>query len=110
MATTEAPPAPKNTEATKEKKEPVTRDYSVVRRGVGTVDVLIEFLKEYVAEGTETEVTVMVGKANANTPKVAMSKLAQVVDLQGDYETVADQSYKPFKGLSTENKRKVVGL
>lgn len=112
MTTTQAPPAPASgTPSDPSPSKPVVkRPYDIVRRGTGTLDDLMEFLKKYVEEGTTTEITVTVGKAVANTPTVAMKAFGDKVDVDGVYETVADQAFKKFGPLSTESKRKVVGL
>ena len=112
MATTEAPPAApaKPAKEKKEKKDPVLRSYGVYVEAKGTIDDLIEFLKENVEPGQDGTILLKFAGIMQSTPRKSMSALGDARDLNGDYKVIADNQITEFNDVVTEKKRYVRGL
>lgn len=74
----------------------------------GSGDDLLKKIKENVAEeAKEAVILVRVGRAKAKDARGSLSAVAQLMDLNGDYQVIADGSRNDFKDVKSELKRTV---
>ena len=107
-ATTTKPPEDPEQAEQKKKNEP--RQYTIFRElTVDTsADDAIEKLKaELPPEATELVILVRAGRAVAHNAKEAVKMVANVRDLEGFYQVIADRSFNQVAPVTTKQERSV---
>lgn len=68
-----------------------------------------EAMEDLATLGHDGKLTVLarIGRAVASTPRKAIASYAEQVDLDGDYEVVAERARNKFAGVKTETKRSI---
>lgn len=102
--TTEAPAAAP--------KQAAKRDYRVTRKltlDITDPESLIAQLQALTDPDDPQPVTVyaLIGVGNGSTPKDGLSNLPEDVELDGDYETIAEPNITEFKGVKAKVQRVV---
>jgi hypothetical protein len=115
MAVAEMPNPTDKTDAPKRRgrkpkdpnKEPTpapTRPYDISVAIEGNLDQIVDRLKELVKPDEKAKVRLHVGTSIGNTPRVAITQLAEHVDLDGDYVVTAAKATTEFPNVKVVNK------
>lgn len=99
---------PKRTRAKKGEGTPAPmRPYRIGVDVEGTLDEIMDKLREMVPEGEKAKIFLHVGNSTASTPRAAITYLAEHKNLNGDYDVVADAAFTHYPNVRVEQKPRV---